>query len=225
MSIVKLKQHVNLPPEVEQVMAILGRAGFFDDGLLVGSWAMPFYRELYGIEYYLRTDDVDFALGSEVLKKQKGTDIEEALTAEGVSSIMDSLTGLQKFLSGTFGIEFLIHRKGGREEIVSIGRYNIHAQPLPFLDLLFGSPIVIQTPEHKIRIPSPEALFLHKLTIAQRIKKESKKLKDLEQCSVLAPHLDSVKIKELAESYTMSKTTIQNIKRSCNPIGIPADFL
>jgi len=225
MSTIKLRQSVNLPPEVEQVLAILSRAGFFDDGLLVGSWAMPLYRELYGIEYYLRTDDVDFALGSEVLKKQKSTDIEEALTAEGISSIIDNLTGLQKFLSGTFGIEFLIHRKGGREEIVSIGRYNIHAQPLPFLDLLFASPVVIQTAGYKVRMPSPESLFLHKLIIAQRRTKESKKLKDLEQCSVLAAHLDPGKLKDLAGSYTMSKTTIQNIKKSCDHIGLPTDFL
>lgn len=225
MSTVKLNQPVDLPTEVEQVLTVLGKAGFFDDGLLVGSWAMLFYRELYGIEYYLRTDDVDFALGSKVLKKQKGTDIEEALIAEGISSIIDNLTGLQKFLTGTFGIEFLIHRKGGREEIVSIGRYNIHAQPLPFLDLLFVSPVIIQTAVYRIRVPSPESLFLHKLIIAQRRKKESKRLKDLEQCSVLAPHLDSGKLKKLAECYTMSKATIQNIKRSCDNIGIPADFL
>lgn len=210
---------------MEQALAVLGQAGFFDDGLLVGSWAMPFYRKLYGIECFLRTDDMDFALGSEVLKKPKGTNIEAALTAEGISSIMDKLAGLQKFLSGAFEIEFLIHRKGGREEIVSIGRYNIHAQPLPFIDLLFESPVAIQTAGHKIRIPSPESLFLHKLIIAQRRKKESKKLKDLEQCSILAPHLNSGNLKKLAGSYTMSRTTIQNIKRSYDAIGIPAGFL
>jgi hypothetical protein len=108
MSTVKLKQPVDLPTEVEQALAVLGQAGFFDDGLLVGSWAMPFYR---------------------------------------------------------------------------------------------------------------------KLIIAQRRKKESKKLKDLEQCSVLAPYLDSGKLKKLAGSYTMSKTIIQNIKRSCDAIGNPAGFL
>jgi hypothetical protein len=153
-------QPVNLPPEVEQTLAVLGQAGFFDDGLLVGSWAMPFYRELYGIEYFLRTDDVDFALGSEVLKKPKGTNIEEALMAEGTSSIMDKLTGLQKFLSGAFGIEFLIHRKGGMDEIVSFERYNIHAQPLPFLDLLFVSPVTIQNIKRSCDVIGIPAGFL-----------------------------------------------------------------
>jgi len=221
----KLDKPVNLPLEVEQVMMVLDGSGFFEDGLLVGSWVMPFYRELYGIEYYLRTDDLDFALEHEVLKKQKSTDIEAALSAEGVNPIMDNLTGLQKFLSGTFGLEFLIHRKGGRDEIVLVSRYNIHAQPLPFLDLLFMASVRVETRRYTIRLPSPESLFLHKLIVAQRRKKESKKLKDLEQCSVLAGHLDPGKVLELVRSYKMSKTTIQNIRKSCDTIGIPVDFL
>jgi hypothetical protein len=221
----KISHSVNLPPEVEQVLAVLDQSGFFDDGLLVGSWVMPFYLELYGIEYYLRTDDMDFALGPEVLRKKRSTDIEAALSAEGVSPIMDSLTGLQKFLSGTFGLEFLIQRKGGRDEIVSVSRYNIHAQPLPFLDLLFLSPVGVETDRFTVKIPSPETLFLHKLIIAQRRKKESKKLKDLEQCSIMAAHLEPAIISELAKAYTMSRTTIQNIRKSCDSIGIPTDFL
>jgi hypothetical protein len=40
MRTVKLKQPVNIPSEVEQVLTILSKAGFFDDGLLVGSWAI-----------------------------------------------------------------------------------------------------------------------------------------------------------------------------------------
>ncbi len=221
----KLDQPLNLPREVEQILVILDKSGFLKDGLLVGSWAFPYYRELFNIEYYLRTDDVDFALGPEVLKLKGSTDIEAALTAEGITSVMDNLTGLQRFLSGTFGIEFLIHRKGAREEIVTVNRYNIHAQPLPFLDLLFISPLEIKTPQYTVRIPSPEALFLHKLIIAQRRKKESKRIKDLEQCSVLAQHLDPDRLVELAHSYPMSKTTVKNIKRSCTAIDIPADFL
>ena len=225
MSAYKLDQLLSLPREMEQILIVLDKSGFFNDGLLVGSWTFPFYRELFGIEYYLRTDDVDFALGPDVLKKKGGTDIEAALIAEGISSVMDNLTGLQKFLSGTFGIEFLIHRKGGREEIVTVNKYNIHAQPLPFLDLLFMSPLEIKASQYTVRIPSPEALFLHKLIIAQRRKKESKRIKDLEQCSVLAPHLDPNVLAELVHSYSMSKATVQNIKRSCAAIDIPADFL
>ena len=225
MSTYKLDQLITLPHEMEQILVVLNKSGFFNDGLLVGSWTFPFYRELFGIEYYLRTDDVDFALGTEVLKKKSGTDIEAALIAEGISSVMDNLTGLQKFLLGTLGIEFLIHRKGGREEIVTVNKYNIHAQPLPFLDLLFMSPLEIKASQYTVRIPSPEALFLHKLIIAQRRKKESKQAKDLEQCSVLAPHLNPEVLVELAHSYSMGKATIQSIKRSCGAINIPADFL
>ena len=87
------------------------------------------------------------------------------------------------------------------------------------------SALEINAPEYTVRIPLPEALFLHKLIIAQRRKKESKRIKDLEQCSVLAPHLEPDVLAELAHSYSMSKATVQNIKRSCAAIDIPADFL
>ena len=221
----KLEQSIPLPPEIEKVLILLDKSGFFDDGLLVGSWTFPFYRELFHIEYFLRTDDVDFALGSEEINKPGGADLKEAFIKEGISPFMDYLTGLQKFLTGTFGIEFLIHRKGGREEIVTVDKYNIHAQPLPFLDLLFISPVRIIMPEFSVKVPSPEALFLHKLIIAQRRKKESKRLKDLEQCSILVPRLNRKELTHLAGSLHLSSTTVRNIRKSCKAIEFLPDFL
>lgn len=220
-----LDQGISLPEQLKSAFIILDRSGFFKDGLLVGSWAFVFYREIFDIEYVLRTDDVDFAFGQDVLNREGGTDLEAAFLAKGYSAVMDNLTGLQKFLSGTFGIDFLIHRKGGREKIVTVNRYNVHAQPLPFLDLLFISPLEVQLPDYNVRIPSPESLFLHKLIIAQRRKKESKKGKDLEQCLTLAPHLDAGSLADVALRYRMSRATIQSIRKSCAAIDIPADFL
>jgi hypothetical protein len=76
-----------------------------------------------------------------------------------------------------------------------------------------------------VRLPSPEALFLHKLIIAQRRKKESKKEKDLEQCATLAPHLDAGRLAEIVQGYRRSKDTVRNIQKSCVAIDYPADFL
>ena len=222
---IKLDLEVDLPEQVKKIFTLLDENHFFEDGLLVGSWAFIFYREIFGIEYVLRTDDIDFAFTPEVLKKRKGADLESAFAAIGFDPVMDILTGLQKFLADTFEIEFLIHRKGAREETVSVSKYNVNAQPLPFLDMLFVSPIVVITSKFRVRIPSPEALFLHKLIIAQRRKKEFKREKDLEQCAVLAEHLDSDRLASLVECYRMSKTTEKNVRKSCEAIDISADFL
>jgi hypothetical protein len=125
------------------------------------------------------------------------------------------LSRLQKFLAGTFEVEFLVHRKGGCEEIVTVSKYNVNAQSLPFLDLLFIEPIMVHHSDFKVRLPSPEALFLHKLIIAQRRKKESKRAKDLEQCATIAPHLDTVRLAEMAQNYKMGRETKRSILASC----------
>ncbi len=221
----RIDKEIPLPAQIKDVLGILDESGFFEDGLLVGSWVFPFYKEVFGIEYVLRTDDVDFALVPDVMKSSQRMDLEAAFMSKGYDVVMDNLSGLQKFLAGTFDIEFLIHRRGGREETVTISKYNVHAQPLPFLDLLFIAPMDIRLPEFRVRIPSPEALFLHKLIIAQRRKKDSKQDKDLEQCEILVPHMDSDKLTRILQDYRMSKATIQSIKRSCDVINIQADFL
>jgi hypothetical protein len=220
-----LDKNINLPQPVYEALAALSDANFFSDGLLVGSWALLFYKELFGIEYVLRTDDIDFALRSDAAKEKSGTDLEAALSQKGFDPVIDLLSGLQKFLAGTFEIEFLIHRRGGRDEIVTVGKYNINAQPLPFLDLLFFTPIEVRLADFKVCIPSPESLFLHKLIIAQRRKKESKRVKDLEQCATLTPHLDAGKLAELVRHYRMSKETVRSIRKSCDTIDFRADFL
>lgn len=50
------------PSEIRTLLRTLSEAGFFGRSLLVGSWVMPIYRELYGVSYSLRTLDVDFAI-------------------------------------------------------------------------------------------------------------------------------------------------------------------
>jgi hypothetical protein len=220
-----LDKNINLPQPVCDALAALNDANFFSDGLLVGSWAMLFYKELFGIEYVLRTDDIDFALRSDAAKEKAGTDLEAALAEKGFDPVIDLLSGLQKFLAGTFEVEFLIHRRGGRDEIVTVSKYNINAQPLPFLDLLFFAPIEVRLADFKVCIPSPESLFLHKLIISQRRKKESKRAKDLEQCATLAPYMNREKLAKIVQDYRMSKETIRSIRKSCDAIVCRTDFL
>ena len=220
----QVNKRINIPEQVRLIFTTLDSAGFFDDGILVGSWAMLFYQEAFGIEYVLRTNDIDFALLPDVAKKKKGPDLEAAFSEQGFDPITDILSGLQKFLAGTFEIEFLVHRKGGREEIVMVSKYNVNAQPLPFLDLLFIEPIIVHHPDFKVRLPSPEAMFLHKLIIAQRRKKESKKAKDLEQCATLAPHLVITRLADIAQNYKMGRETKRSILTSCEAIDYQPGF-
>ena len=215
-----------IPTPIMNVLVILDQADFFEDGLLIGSWAMLFYQEILGVNYLLRTGDIDFAVIPEVLRTSKRTaDLEADLIAEGLEPVMDRMTGLQKFLTDMYEVEFLIHRKGGKEEIKLIKKYNVNAQQMPFLDILFIDPIMIKLDSCTIRIPRPEALFFHKMIIAQRRPEESKKLKDLEQCSLLASQLDQEALASMAHSYKMSRATIKSLRASCAEIDFPPKIL
>ena len=216
----------SIPAPTMNVLVILDRADFLEDGLLIGSWAMLFYQEMLGIRYFLRTGDIDFAVVPGILRSSKRTaDLEAELVTEGLEPVIDRMTGLQKFLTDMYEVEFLVHRKGGKEDIKLIKKYNVNAQQMPFLDILFIDPIMIKLDSCMIRVPRPEALFFHKMIIAQRRSEESKKLKDLEQCSLLASRLDQEVLISMVHSYKMSKATINNLRTSCAEIDFPSEKL
>jgi len=50
------------PSEVRELFQALHAVGFFEESMLIGSWVMPLYREVFGINYILRTLDIDFAI-------------------------------------------------------------------------------------------------------------------------------------------------------------------
>ena len=49
------------PPPIDGLIRTLSGVGFFDNSLLIGSWVMPIYQELYGVLYRLRTLDKVFS--------------------------------------------------------------------------------------------------------------------------------------------------------------------
>jgi len=87
--------------------------------------------------------------------------------------------------------------------------------------MLFIAPITVDVGVFSIRIPCIEALFLHKLIIAQRRNTASKGDKDLEQCASLMPFVDAAKLAAIADSQRFSKDTRAAILKSARQIGYP----
>jgi hypothetical protein len=158
---VALRNKAVFPKNVSDILRSLSLAHFFSQGLLVGSWVMLLYKEIFKIHYALRTFDIDFAL--ETINPVSGNfvDIERTLTDLGYVVVIDYQTGLRKFTKEGLEVEFLVHRKGGRDvPKIEVKHLNVSALPLPHVDILFIFPIVVDFGDYKIRIPSPEALFL-----------------------------------------------------------------
>ena len=135
-------------------------------------------------------------------------------------------SGVRKFTRENFTVEFVAHRKGGRDdEVVLIRKWNITASPLPFVDLLLGFPFTANFGIFQVKAPLPEVFFVHKLITAQRRPGESKRDKDLDQCSIIARQLDPHRLDEVVNLLKLSKKTLKALRTSCDVIGFPLQKL
>ncbi|MBI5585623.1 MAG: hypothetical protein HY892_17575 [Deltaproteobacteria bacterium] len=223
---VSFKNKIVIPENVADILRTLSRADFFSQGLLVGSWVMLLYKEIFKIHYTLRTFDLDFALETITPVSGNVVDLEKIFIDLGYIVVTDYQSGFRKFTREGLEVEFLVHRKGGRDvPKVEIKHLNVSALPLPHVDILFLFPIVIDFGDYKIRIPSPEALFLHKLIIAQKRKSEAKKENDLAQCKTLTGTLDFSKITQILKSLKLSGKSRRSMANSCKAIDFPPQKL
>jgi hypothetical protein len=222
---ITIKNKDIFPSEVRELLRALHSVGFFEDSMLIGSWVMPLYREAFGINYALRTMDIDFAIKFVHPGRDRKIDLEKVITDLGyLPVIMHS--GIRRFTRENFNIEFVIHKKGGRDdEIVSVKQWNITASPLPFIDLLLSFPLIADFGDFEVRAPIPEAYFVHKMIASQRRRGEGKRDKDLDQCSVMAPRIDSARLKAVVETLKISKKTQKVVRASCEAIGFPPQEL
>lgn len=213
------------PAEVQELLQAFHDAGFFEESLLIGSWVMPLYREAFGIPYALRTQDIDFAVRFAAADRGKKVDLETVMTALGyVSVTMQS--GIRKYSRENFTVEFVAHRKGGRDdEVVAIKKWNITAEPLPFVDILLDFPFTADFGSFRIKAPIPEAYFVQKMITAQRRPDESKKDKDLEQCAIIAGHVDSGRLQDVIQSLKLGPKSKAALRASCGAIDFPPQMV
>ena len=190
---------------------------------------MVIYTLHFTLPYGLTTNDIDFAVDNAVkVPATGGETIPQVLERLGYTAVQD-YSGIETFLQGIFEVEFITHRRGGvAPPAVVIPPWKVSAQPLPFIDLLFIRPITVKIEDFSIRIPSPEALMLHKLIIAQRRTgrdKELKKEKDLQQCSVLAEAVRTEEILKITKEYRLSKDARKSMLESCEAIEFTPQML
>lgn len=208
---------------VDELLRELSRVNFFEQSLLVGSWPMVVYTQYFRLAYGLATDDIDFAVVN-TLRKQAGVALPELLERIGYTELKGYPDGVEKYVQGTFEVEFLMHRRGGAAPpAVNVPAWQIAAQPLPFIDILFIHPTTVSVEDYVLKIPSPEALVVHKLIVAQRrdgSDKEWKKEKDLQQCVALAEVVRVTEVQHVLKKIKMSKTVRKDIAISCEDANL-----
>lgn len=213
------------PSEVLELFKALHDAGFFEESMLVGSWVMPLYQDAFVMPYTLRTLDIDFAVRLAASERVKKADLEDIITALGYVPVMMQ-SGIRKFTRENFTVEFVAHRKGGRvDEVVAIRKWNITAAPLPFVNILLDFPFIADFGDFRVRAPIPEAYFVQKLITAQRRPGESKRDKDLEQCSVIVSRVDPGRLATVIGSLKLSAKSRKALLSSCAAIDFPPQKL
>ncbi len=210
------------PGGIYELLRALYQADFFSHSLLTGSWIFPIYEAALNIRYVLKTFDIDFAVDLASVASFEPVDLEKIFTELGYVLVFDYRSGLRKYSREGFEVEFLVQRKGSRDlDRIPIRQLNVTATPLPFLDILFQSPLSVNLGGSKIRIPCPEALFVHKLIIAQRRNNVVKQENDLSQCRALIPVLESEKLPQIIRSLKLGPKTKKAILTSCRIIAFP----
>ncbi len=218
---------ISLPDHIRDLFVELCSIGFFKESVLIGTWAIIFYRSIFRIIPQAYTSDVDLAV--RLLQKKQTVvmvDLEEVFRRLGYTSNLVT-GGLQKFFRLGYDVEFIVHDRRLKKEkdVVMIPEWNINAQPLPFIRLLLENTQKLYTENYYVRVPIPEAFFFHKLIIAQRRQREEKRRKDLGQCEALSGILDEERLKLVAKSENISVKTKNLIQKSCETISFPYERL
>lgn len=210
---------------VTELLRELALLDFFSHGLLIGSWPMIIYAEQFTLPYALMTNDIDFAVSGAIKVPEIPRETIPSLMERLGYSTLNDYSGIETFLQGEFEVEFLTHRKGGRDDQASVivQPWQVSAQPLPFIDMLFIRPVTVVIEDFQIRIPSADVLMLHKLIIAQRrtgLSKDEKKEKDLQQCSALVNIVQADEVLRILADYRMSKDVRRSLDISCTEAAI-----
>ena len=224
---INIPAKIPLPDHIRELFIELCSVGFFKESVIIGTWAITFYRAIYNIIPQAYTSDIDFAVRIALKKKTVlNVDLEEVFRRLGYTSNLVT-GGLQRFFRLGYDVEFIVHDRRLKKEpdVVNIPEWNINAQPLPFIRLLLENTQKIYTENYYVRIPIPEAFFFHKLIIAQRRQREEKRRKDLGQCKSLSRVLDEKRLQLIAKSEKLSSKTKKLIQKSCEIIDFPFERL
>ena len=76
------------PDRIKDLLHAISRAGFFDRSVVIGSWVMLIYQELFDARYVLRTLDVDFAVHIAHTKSKLRADLKQLITGLGFTDYL-----------------------------------------------------------------------------------------------------------------------------------------
>ena len=179
----------------DAILCRLDAIGVLPHFVLIGSWAVYFYRHYFKPDIYqpsIRTRDMDILINWPPPRLAQAVDLPREL------AVLDFVTGYR----GDEGymilqhpeilLEFLIPERGrGGSEAVFLPQLGVNAQPLRYLDMLLEDTITIRHGRLSLRLPHPARFALHKLLVAGRRRDTVKAEKDRNEARKVLAALDA----------------------------------
>ena len=154
--------------KLHEVIQAFADAGFIDDVILIGSWCLGFYVNIFeGFTPSVRTTDIDFYVPNS--KTANAASLSSQLRAINYDHFQDSMTNKSRFVSPEgFEIEFLAKLNKEGLSCIRLGTSGIFAESLSYVDIFGSNYIELNYGGTKIKVASPSAFAIQKILINNR---------------------------------------------------------
>lgn len=167
---------------VEQILTRLHKVGLSPHFVLIGSWAIYYYRYYFKSRNYwpsIRTRDMDFLVSVPPPHVPVPVNMPGILSDLGFVTGFRGEQGYMVLQHSELMIEFLVPERGrGWNKPVDLPDFGVNAQPLRYLDMLLKDTVVVRVHGINLRLPHPARFALHKLIVAGRRSSTAKAEKD-----------------------------------------------
>jgi len=137
--------------------------------VLVGSWCLTIYRQLYQENATIpatRTMDADILVPRR-LPPGVNLDIHQLMESNGFITETDYPNGFHRFIHPDLNFEFLTN--AGATSDTSVHRFQqlgITVQELRYMNIPLQYPMTVPIEDIEITVPEPEAFALHKIIVS-----------------------------------------------------------
>lgn len=161
--------------KLNEVIKAFSDAGFIDDVVLIGSWCLSFYNEIFeGFMPSVRTTDIDFYVPDS--KRANASALSDSLQAINYDHFQDCLTNKSRFVSPDgFEIEFLAKLNKAGLSCVRLGSSGVFAESLSYVDIFGSNYVELLRNGIKVKVASPSAFVIQKILINDRRGPKSEK--------------------------------------------------
>ncbi len=179
----------------DAILRRLDAVGVLPHVMLIGSWAVYFYRHYFKPGSYqpsIRTRDMDFLVAWPPPRMAQSVDLPREMADLDFVTGYRGEEGYMILQHPDLLLEFLVPERGrGGNKAVPLPQLGVNAQPLRYLDMLLENAITVRYEYLSLRLPHPARFGLHKLLVAGRRRVAAKADKDRNEARKVLAALDT----------------------------------